>query len=59
MSITLPAWMAVPLIQAGQLNLIEAAPFTLLCLVGLYVAGRFFWCVQEEQAPARGEMAPV
>jgi hypothetical protein len=59
MSITLPAWMAVPLIQAGQLNLIEAAPFTLLCLVGLYVAGRFFWCVQEEQAPARGDMAPV
>ncbi len=35
MSITLPAWIAVPLIQAGQLNLIEAAPFTLLCLVGL------------------------
>ncbi len=59
MSITLPAWIAVPLIQAGQLNLIEAAPFTLLCLVGLNVAGRFFWCVQEEQAPARGEMAPV
>jgi hypothetical protein len=59
MSITLPAWIAVPLIQAGQLNLIEAAPFTLLCLVGLYVAGRFFWCVQEEQARSRGEMAPV
>jgi len=59
MCITLPAWIAVPLIQVGQLNLIEAAPFTLLCLVGLYVAGRFFWCVQEEQAPARGEMAPV
>jgi hypothetical protein len=59
MSITLPAWIAVPLIQAGQLNLIEAAPFTLLCLVGLYVSVRFFWCVQEEQAPARGEMAPV
>ncbi len=59
MSITLPVWIAVPLIQARQLNLIEAAPFTLLCLMGLYVAGRFFWCVQEEQAPARGEMAPV
>ncbi len=55
MSITLPAWIAVPLIQAGQMNLVEAAPFTLLCPVGLYVAGRFFWCVQEEKAPSRGE----
>jgi hypothetical protein len=49
MSITLPAWIAVPLIQAGQINLIEAAPFVLLSLVGLYVAGRFFWSVQEEK----------
>ena len=55
MSITLPVWIAVPLIQAGQMNLIEATPFLLLCLVGLYVAGRFFWCVQEEKAPSRGE----
>jgi hypothetical protein len=60
MCITLPAWIAVPLIQSGQLNLIEAAPFTLLCLVGLYVAGRFFWSVrEEEQARPRREMAPV
>jgi hypothetical protein len=60
MSITLPAWITVPLMQAGQLNLIEAAPFTLLCLVGLYVAGRFFWSVrEEEQTRSRGEMVPV
>ena len=60
MSITLPAWIAVPLMQAGQLNLIEAAPFTLLCLVGFYVAGRFFWSVrEEEQTRSRGEMVPV
>lgn len=60
MSITLPAWMAVPLMQAGQLNLIEAAPFRLLCLVGLSIAGRFFWSVrEEEQTRSRGDMAPV
>jgi hypothetical protein len=60
MSITLPAWIAVPLVQAGLLNLIEAAPLTLLCLVGLYIAGRFFWSVrEEEQTPSRGEMVPV
>jgi hypothetical protein len=49
MSITLPAWIAVPLLQSGQMNLVEAAPFTLLCLVGLYIAGRFFWSVQEKE----------
>jgi hypothetical protein len=49
MCITLPAWIAVPLIQAGQINLIEAAPFILLCLMGLYVSGRFFWSVQERE----------
>src|SRR6266487_900396 len=59
MCITLPAWIAVPLIQAGQINLIEAAPFLLLCLVGLYVTGRFFWSVHEEKAHSSGEMAPV
>jgi hypothetical protein len=49
MSIILPAWIAVPLIQAGQINLVEATPFVLLCLVGLYVAGRFFWSVRERE----------
>jgi len=60
MCITLPAWIAVPLMQAGQLNFIEAAPFTLLCLVGLYVAWCFFWSVrEEEQTSAYGKMVPV
>jgi len=60
MCITLPAWIAVPLIQAGQLNLIEAVPFLLLCLIGLFVAGRFFRSVQEKEiAHSRGEMVPV
>ncbi len=60
MCITLPAWIAVPLIQAGQLNLIEAVPFLLLCLIGLFVAGRFFWSVQEkETVHPRCEMVPA
>ena len=60
MYITLLAWIVVPLIQAGQMNLIEAVPFLLLCLIGLFVAGRFFWSVQEkETVQPRGEMVSV
>jgi len=60
MCITLPAWIVVPLIQVGQMNLIEAVPFLLLCLIGLFVAGRFFWSVQEKEiAHSLGEMVPV
>jgi len=55
-----PAWIVVPLIQKGHMNLIEAVPFLLLCLIGLFVAGRFFWSVQEKEiAYSRGEMVPV
>lgn len=58
MSITLPAWIAVLLIQSRQMNLIEAAPLTLLCLGGLFIAGRFFWSVrQEEQTSSHRELA--
>lgn len=59
MSITLPAWIAVPLIQSGQIHLVQAIPFVLLCLVGLYIAGRFFWSIQEEKARSRGKLAPI
>lgn len=59
MCVTLPAWIAVPLIQAGQIDLVEAAPFSLLCLIGLYVVGRFFLSVQDRQVHSRGELAPV
>lgn len=60
MGITIPAFIAVPLIQAGQLTLLEAAPLVLACLVGLYGAARFFWGVQqEEHARPQREMAPV
>ena len=56
MCITLPAWIVVPLIQVGQMNLVEAVPFLLLCLIGLFVAGGFFWNVRDKemvQAPRK------
>ena len=49
MCITLPAFIAVPLIQDGKTNLIEASPLLVVCLVGLYLFGRFYWNVQEEK----------
>lgn len=60
MSVSIPAWIAVPLIQAGQLTFLEAALLILAFLVGLYGAGRFFWSVREgEPANHRREMAAV
>lgn len=60
MSIALPTWIAVPLLQSGQINFVEAVPLVLLCLVGLYVAERFFWSVrQEKQIRSQGEGASV
>ncbi len=59
MSVALPAWMVVPLIQGGQMNLIEALPFSLLSLIGLFVAGRFFWGVHEEKGRLPGKIASV
>ncbi len=60
MSFTIPAFIAVPLMQAGQLTLLAAAPLVLVCLIGLYGAARFFWSVQqEERARPRREMAPI
>ncbi len=42
------------------MNLIEAIPFLLLRLVGLFVAGWFFWSVQEkETVHPRCEMVPA
>jgi hypothetical protein len=51
MSIVLPAWIAVPLIQAGQINPIEAAPFVLLCRPGWMWPGDFsVACRRDEHA---------
>jgi hypothetical protein len=50
MFISIPAWIVVPLIQDGKINLIEASPFLVVCLLGLVLAGMFYWNVQEEKA---------
>lgn len=50
MMITIPTWIATSLIQNAQIDLIEASPFLILCLVGLYLVGKFYWNVQEERA---------
>jgi hypothetical protein len=47
MCLTIPAWIAVPLIQDGKIQLIEAVPFLALSAMGLYVALRFFKSVPE------------
>ena len=48
MMITIQTWIAVPLVQEGKIDLIEASPFLILSLVGLYLVGKFYWNVQEE-----------
>jgi hypothetical protein len=47
MCITIPAWIAVPLVQQGRLNPIEAIPFLVLCLAGLCLAAWFYRSVDE------------
>ena len=42
MSITLPAFIAVPSIQGGQINLIEASPFLAISLAEPVLAGMFY-----------------
>lgn len=46
MSIAIPSWITVPLIQTGSTNLMEALPFYLLSLAGFALAGTFFFGVQ-------------
>lgn len=47
MSIVLPAWIVVPLIQDGKTNLLEALPFGVICIVGIFLAGLFFKNVKQ------------
>ena len=49
MFITLPAWIVVPLIQNGSVNLIEASPFMLLCLIGIAFFVTYFRSVQSDK----------
>ncbi len=47
MFLTIPAWIVIPLIQDGKINLVEASPFLILCLVGLYLVVKFYSSVNE------------
>jgi hypothetical protein len=49
MCITLPAWIVTPLIQDGQVNLIEASPFSILCLIGIILSALCLRNIREEQ----------
>jgi len=48
MCITLPAFIAVPLIQDGKTNLIEASPLLVLCLAGLVLVWMFYGNILEK-----------
>ena len=49
MFIAIPAWIVVPLIQEGRIDLVEAVPFLAGSFVGLALAGMFYWSVWEEE----------
>jgi hypothetical protein len=48
MCISLPAFIAVPLIQDGKINLFEASPLIILCIIGLVLSAIFYRNVREE-----------
>ena len=54
MFITIPAWIVVPLIQDGQVNLVEGVPFFLLCLAGLVLFVLFYRSVQVYRSVQKG-----
>jgi hypothetical protein len=57
MCITLPAFIAVPLIQDGKISLIEASPLLILCLVGPILTGMFYRHIQEVKTRQRADMS--
>jgi hypothetical protein len=48
MFISIPAWIIVPLVQSGKINLLESAPFLVASLIGLVLAVLFYANVQEK-----------
>ncbi|MDR3577532.1 MAG: hypothetical protein P4L50_27020 [Anaerolineaceae bacterium] len=52
MFITLPAWIVIPLIQNGSINLMEASPFMILCLIGIAFFVLFFRSVKQSGSSA-------
>jgi len=52
MSISLPAFIAVPLVQDGRVNLLEASPLLFVCLAGPLLAGLYYANLQDEKTRA-------
>lgn len=52
MSITLPAFIVVPLIQDGKTTLVEAIPFSVMSLAGLILAAVFYRNIRPENSDA-------
>jgi apolipoprotein N-acyltransferase len=52
MFISIPSWIAIPLIQDGKTNVFEAAPFFVLSIVGIALAITYYFAVQREEAHA-------
>jgi hypothetical protein len=53
MFISIPAWVVVPLLEAGTVNLAEAIPFGILCIIGIVLAVRFYRDIDRTAGPAR------
>ncbi|MFA6506674.1 MAG: hypothetical protein WCT14_11270 [Treponemataceae bacterium] len=47
MCVTIPAWIAVPIITRGAMNPLEAIPFLILCVVGLALGIAFYGNVED------------
>ena len=54
MFLTIPAWIAVPLVQDGQIHLMEATPFLLLCGVGFVLVALFLGNLDDHVHVASG-----
>jgi hypothetical protein len=57
MSISLPAWIAIPLIQDGKVNLLEASPLLLICLAGPLLAALYYANLPGEKLPGSASAA--
>jgi hypothetical protein len=53
MFLTIPAWIVVPLVQDGKIQIVEAAPFLALCAVGFVLVGLFLRHLHDEPAVAQ------
>lgn len=51
MFISIPSWIAVPLVQDGKANVFEAIPFFILSIVGIALALVYYMSIRSEGSP--------